>query len=285
MKIAIALGGGGARGLAHLGVLKALEREGFDVRGVAGTSMGGVIAAGYAIGRTPDELSTWAERAMQRGLFQARPREASLLGVERIRGVLEELLGDTTFQDVVRLLAVTATNLETGHEILLTEGRVLDAVMATIALPGIFPPQLLGSDRLVDGGVIDPVPVQAARTLYPGPVVAVALSPAPEEWASSAPSNPLSHLPAFSVVDRLRAGQALRIFMRALEISARSFTELRLRADRPDVIVRPRVSSVALFDMPSVELMRAAGEAAMLEKLGDLRACFGLKGTLRRLWS
>jgi hypothetical protein len=129
------------------------------------------------------------------------------------------------------------------------------------------------------------VPVRAARLLYPGPVVAVSLSPPPEEWAAAAPSNPLGHLPAFTVVDRLRAGQALRIFLRALEISARTFTELRLKADHPDVIVRPRVSSVALFDMPSIELMRAAGEAAMLEKLADLRACFGLRGALRRLWA
>jgi NTE family protein len=285
MNVTLALGGGGARGLAHLGVMRVLEREGFEVRGVAGTSIGGVIAAGYAMGRTVEELSVWAEKAMRRGLFQARPREASMLGIDRIRGVLEELLGEATFDRLARPLAVTATNLETGHEIVLTEGRVMDAVMATIALPGIFPPQLLGSDRLVDGGLIDPVPVRAARSLFPGPVVAVSLSPPPEEWAQAAPSNPLGNLPAFAVVDRLRAGQALRIFMRALEISARTFSELRLKVDRPDVVVRPRVSSVALFDTPSVELMRGVGEAAMLEKLADLRACFGLRGTLRRLVS
>ncbi len=205
--------------------------------------------------------------------------------LQKLRCVLGELLGEATFDGLPRRLAVTATNLETGHELVLTEGRVVDAVMATIALPGIFPPQLLGSDRLVDGGVIDPVPVRAARSLYPGPVVAVSLSPPPEEWAQAAPSNPLGHLPAFAVVDRLRAGQALRIFMRALEISARTFTELRLKVDHPDLIVRPRVSSVALFDTPSVELMRGVGEAAMLERLADLRACFGLRGTLRRLVS
>ena len=285
MNITVALGGGGARGLAHLGVLKVLEREGYTIRGVAGTSMGGVIAAGYAVGHTVEELGQWAGRAMERGLFRSRPREASLLGIDRIRGVLDELLGETTFDGLPRRLAVTATNLETGQEMILMEGRVIDAVMATIALPGIFPPQLLGSDRLVDGGVIDPVPVLAARALYSGPVVAVSLSPPPEEWAQSAPSNPLGHLPAFAVVDRLRAGQALRIFLRALEISARTFSELRLKTDRPDVVVRPRVSSVALFDMPSVDLMRGVGEAAMLEKLDELESCFGLRGTLRRLWT
>ncbi|HET7009967.1 MAG TPA: hypothetical protein VFI11_04260, partial [Anaerolineales bacterium] len=120
-------------------------------------------------------------------------------------------------------------------------------------------------------------------SLYPGPVVAVCLSPPAEEWAQSAPSSPLAHIPALAVVDRLRAGQALRVFMRALEIASRSFTELRLQVDRPEVVVRPRVSSVAMFDMPSVELMKGVGEAAMLEKLGELRACFGLRGTLRRL--
>ncbi|HET7012192.1 MAG TPA: patatin-like phospholipase family protein, partial [Anaerolineales bacterium] len=136
MKIGLALGGGGARGLAHLGVLKILEREGFEVAGVAGTSMGGVVAAGYAIGKTVEELSRWAEQAMHRGLFRSRPREASLLGIERIRAVLAELLGDQTFDGLPRRLALTAVNLETGHEIVLSEGRILDAVMATIALPG-----------------------------------------------------------------------------------------------------------------------------------------------------
>ena len=108
--------------------------------------------------------------------------------------------------------------------------------------------------------------------------MAVALSPAPEDWAQAAISNPMAHLPAFEVLSRLRAGQALHVFLRALEISARSYTELRLSLDRPDVIVRPRVSSVALFDLPSVDLMIEVGGAAMREKLPDLRARFAGRG-------
>lgn len=283
MDITVALGGGGARGLAHLGVLRVLEREGFHIRGLAGTSIGGVIAAGYAVGRSIDELCEWAGRAMRRDLFRVRPRQASLLGTDRILEVLADLLGDSTFDGLPRRLALTATNLETGHELVLTEGRVLDAVLATIALPGIFPPQVMGGDRLVDGGAIDPVPVAPARRLSPGPVVAVALSPAPEDWAKAGGGSPLATLPAFEVLSRLRAGQALHIFLRALEISARSFTELRLSVDRPEVVVRPRVASVALFDLPSVDLMMGVGEAAMHEKLDELRACFGWRARLRRL--
>ena len=283
MDITVALGGGGARGLAHLGVLRVLEQEGFRIRGLAGTSMGGVFAAGYALGRSVPDLAAWASRAMGRDLFRVRPRQASLLGTDRIRAVLEELLGDATFDGLPRRLALTATNLETGNEFVYTKGRVLDAVLATIALPGIFPPQVMGGDRLVDGGAIDPVPVAPARKLYPCPVVAVALSPAPGEWAQAAISNPMANLPAFEVLSRLRAGQALHVFLRALEISSRSYTELRLNVDRPDVIVRPRVSSVALFDLPSVDLMMGAGEAAMREKLPDLRARFGWRARLQRL--
>jgi NTE family protein len=283
MDITVALGGGGARGLAHLGVLKVLEKEGFRIRGLAGTSIGGVIAAGYAVGHSVDELVVWAGRAMRRDLFRVRPRRESLLGTERIYEVLAELLGDATFDGLPIGLALTAANLETGHELVLTKGRVLDAVLATIALPGIFPPQVMGEDRLVDGGTIDPVPVLPARRLWNGPVVAVALSPPPEEWDKAGSPNPLAHLPAFEVLSRLRAGQALHIFLRALEISARSFTELRLTTDRPEVVVRPRVASVALFDTPSIELMMGAGEAAMREKLADLRAHFGWRARLRRL--
>src|SRR4030065_438575 len=123
MDITVALGGGGARGLAHLGVLRVLEQEGFRIRGLAGTSMGGVIAAGFALGRPGPELAGWATRAMGRDLFRLRPREASLLGTDRIKAVLDELLGDATFKGLPRRLALTATNLETGREVVFSEGR------------------------------------------------------------------------------------------------------------------------------------------------------------------
>ncbi len=275
MDISLALGGGGARGLAHIGVLQALEEAGFRIRAVAGTSMGGIIAAGYAAGHSPRELATWMEKIQHNDMLRGRPGMGGLLSLERIEAFLREYLGERTFDDVRLPLAVTAVNLDTGQEIVLREGPLVEAVMATIALPGIFPPKVLTGHRLVDGGALDPVPVLPARSLFPAPVVAVALTPPPEEWGKSSATNPLiSAFPVLERFTRLRPGQALQVFLRSLEISGRMFTELRLRVDRPEVVVRPKVWHIGLFDQPSVAEMAQIGAQAMREAMPQLqRAC------------
>lgn len=282
MDICLALGGGGARGLAHIGVLYALERAGFRIRAIAGTSMGGIIGTLYAAGYSPPELVHWAQASAQRGLFRVRPSGAGLIGLERIEELLRETLRDRTFEDLRVRCAVTATDLNSGEEIILREGGLVEAVLATIALPGVFPPQIMGNSRLVDGGIVDPVPVRPARHLFLGPVVAVALSPAREEWADSASPNPLASLPILDMFTRLRPGEALKIFMRTTEILMRMYTEVRLEQDRPDVIIRPRVSHIGLFDQPSVAEMSDLGEQAAERAIPRLTAEFSLGRRLRR---
>jgi NTE family protein len=274
MDLCLALGGGGARGLAHIGVLRVLEREGFRIRALAGTSMGGVIAAMYAAGLSPEEMEARASDVPPMGLLRARPDGAGLLGLGRVTEFLKQQLGTRTFGDLRIPLALTATNLESGQEVVITEGSVVDGVLATIALPGIFSPKLQGEHRLVDGGMVDPVPVSPARALYPAPVVAVALSPRPEQWGETHSPSPLGALPILDVLTRLRPGQALNVFMRALEISARLLTELHLQVDQPDVIIRPAVSQVGLFDQKPVSEVAAIGAAAAEEALPELRALF-----------
>ncbi len=275
MDISVALGGGGARGLAHIGVLQVLEAEGCRIRAIAGTSMGGIVAAGYAAGYSPDELKEWMKKAARPDMLRARPSQGGLLSLERVQEFLRQYLGERTFDDLRLPLALTATNLDTGQELVIRQGLVREAVMATIALPGIFPPKVLTGHRLVDGGALDPVPVLPARALFGGPVVAVALSPPPEEWAAHSSRNPLiSAFPVLERFTRLRPGQALQVFLRSLEISARMFTELRLKTDRPEVVVRPRVWHIGLFDQPAVDEMVDIGAQAMRQALPELRrAC------------
>lgn len=279
--VALALGGGGARGLAHIGVLARLERAGFHVDALAGTSIGGLMAAVYAAGNTPAEMEDWARRALEGGLLSLRPSVGGLIGTDRIRHLLEEILGQTTFAQARCPVAITAVDLEAGDELVIRDGRLIDAVLATIALPGIFPPQLSGGVRLVDGGVIDPVPVRPARQLSSSPIVAVALSMAPGSPSVYSLSAPAEKNP-FGWLTRLRLGQALLVFGRSLEISSRLFTDLRLRLDDPEVIVRPAVGHIGILDSPNPAPVIEAGWIAMEHSLGDLLSYYGLGGGLRR---
>ncbi len=282
MDITLALGGGGARGVAHIGVLRVLEREGFRIRAVAGTSMGGIIGALYAAGNDPSELQALVEEAKGKNLFRARPLGPGLLGIHAIEEWLRSVLGDVQFEDLDIPFAVTAVDLETGNELILGSGKVVDAVLATIALPGIFPPRSRDDHRLIDGGVVDPVPVKPARELFQAMTVAVALSPSREDWSSQPSPSILEQLPWLNVVSRLRPAQALRIFMRSMEISGRYFTELRLEIDKPEVIIRPKVSHIGLLDEPSVSEVVALGENAAEQMLPQCRAQFSLVKRLGR---
>ena len=278
-EVAVALGGGGARGLAHIGALSELERAGYGIGALAGTSIGGVIASFYAAGLSPAKIAEWAEGAWGGGLFRLRPSSGGLLGIDRIRELLERALAAKTFKDVRCPLALTAVDLEAGSEIVLTEGRLVEAVLATIALPGIFPPRAWGETRLVDGGVIDPVPVRPVRSLHNGPVVAVVLSAQP-----GAPPGPsaLEIMPAYGVISHLRVGQALQVFGRSLEISSRLFTDLRLQLDRPEVVVRPKLDSIGILDTPEPAPVIEEGRSAMAESLPELERWFGVRGRIRR---
>jgi NTE family protein len=279
-EVAVALGGGGARGLAHIGALAELERAGYRVGALAGTSIGGVIGSFYAVGRSPAEIAAWAESAWGSGLFRLHPSSGGLMAIDRIRDLLETALGEKTFNDVRCPLALTAVDLQAGSEIILMDGRLVDAVLATIALPGIFPPRQHGDTRLVDGGVIDPVPVRPVRSLHRGPVVAIVLSAKP-----GAPPGPsaLEVVPALGVISHLRVGQALQVFGRSLEIASRLFTDLRLQMDRPEVVVRPELDAIGILDTPEPGLVIEKGRMAMARELDALERWFGLRGGISRL--
>jgi NTE family protein len=165
MDISLALGGGGAKGIAHIGVLERLEQHGFRVRAVAGTSAGGIIAAIYAAGFSPAQIIERFTRVDQSSLFGRQADDwPAILGVAGLNRVLHEMLDDCTFAELKIPCALTAVNLDTEEEVVLSKGRVVDAVLATIALPGVF---LLNSGKGVTWWIwpADPVPVLPARRL------------------------------------------------------------------------------------------------------------------------
>lgn len=275
MDITLALGGGGAKGNAHIGVLRRLEKEGYRVRSVAGTSYGGLVAVLYAIGYSPNEIQALFEATDQKGLYGRAPQDGpSLLGMLGVRRLLDRVIGDKTFKDTRIPCAVTAVDINSGSEVILSEGSLKAAVLATIALPGIFPVQHLDGLALVDGGVLNPVPVSVARLLSPGlPVVAVVLND-PIDLPVRGYNLPIPSIVPRQIAERLSRislAQSLDIFLRSVDVSSRYVSHLRLQVDKPDVIVRPDVHHISLLDQVTVADVAQLGEQALENVLPDLK--------------
>jgi NTE family protein len=285
MDITIALGGGGSRGMAHIGVLRRLEHEGFRICALAGTSAGGIIATLYAAGYTPDEMEARFALIDQTKLFGLATREGpSILGLSRAASILEEFLGERTFADLKLPCAVTAVDIKSMREVVLKEGRVVDAILATIAIPAIFPPRQVGEALLVDGGVMDPVPVAVARSLAPDlPVVAVPLTPLLGQEGTFM-SMRIPHVPEQIVrqLTRFRLAQALNVYIQAADAESRMLTELRLQVDDPDVIIRPEVGDFGLLDVVDVPTVSRRGEKAVDAVLPQLKQATAWPNRLRR---
>ncbi|UYN89423.1 MAG: patatin-like phospholipase family protein [Anaerolineales bacterium] len=281
--VALALGGGGTKGIAHLGVLRAMERLGLRVEAIAGTSIGGLVGAVYATGRPLEQVIARVASMTQSGLFRrGKEIDNALLGLEGVAEVLLDLVGEKYFEELPIPLAVTAVDLNTGQEIVLNSGRVLDAVLATIALPGIFPPRVIGEHTLIDGGVSNPVPVSVARRLRPGlPVVASVLSAPPMAEKPLPVTNLLPPMPVLERLSQFRLARALTVFTQAMSINGRVLTEMRLDIEKPDVVLRPDVDHIGLLDPIDLEDFLARGEQAA----ADLKLGWGLRARSRvRAW-
>jgi NTE family protein len=175
--IGLVLSGGGARGLAHIGVLRVLEREGIPVDFLVGTSMGGLIAAGYAAGMSSYDMEQEArivtqKRKLVRMVDPGLPRGGLLHG-QRVCAFFKHLFGEKTFTELELPLAVVAVDLITHQEVVLDSGSVAMALRATTSLPGLFIPLEMNGMRLTDGGVLNNLPVDVARKMGAERVIAV----------------------------------------------------------------------------------------------------------------
>lgn len=286
MNITLALGGGGSKGNSHLGVIRRLQKEGFEIEAVAGTSFGGIVAAFFALGYTPDEIEDLFASIDQKRLYGHGPNEGpSLLGLAGAAKWLRETIGDRTFADLKIPCILTAADLRYGREVRLFEGSLVDAILATVAIPGIFPARHIGELELVDGGALDPVPVASARSLAPHlPVVAVVLTtpigvPA-QTWTLPVPEY-MPHA-LLERLSRISYTQALDVFLRSLDMVNRAVAEYRLQVDKPDVIIRPQVTHIDLLERVDVRQVSRMGEEAVEAALPELRKLFTWQNRLRR---
>ncbi|UFX48196.1 patatin-like phospholipase family protein [Bradyrhizobium sp. 41S5] len=290
--IGLALGGGAARGFAHIGIIKTLLAHGIVPNVVVGTSIGSVVGGAYAAGHI-DKLEQWARSLQPRsvlGYLDIRLNGSGLIGGAKLAAEIEAALGQVMIEDLAVKFASVATEVRTGHEIWLTQGRVVDAMRASYALPGIFAPVLIGDRWLVDGALVNPVPVSAARALGAEIVIAANLSSdvfahsttiynhgpsaAPEVTvavtaeAEIEPEPPKRRFGRFfsaeRTVKREFFGSASRpgissVMVDAFNIMQDRITRARLAGDPPDMLISPRVGQIGWFDFHRADDLIAHG--------------------------
>jgi len=270
-RVGLALSGGGARGLAHIGVLKILEREGVPVDLLAGTSMGGVVAGAYAAGLTPSFLEQEALRMTSpRQLLSLAdptlPRRGLFEG-QKVVNYLSRHIGTCTFETLTRPLSVIAVDLVASEPVILNQGCVTDAVRATIALPGLFKPVQRDGKLLVDGGLLDNLPADVAREMGADVVIAV-------DVVGS--SNTFSAM--INVLKRRRyvpkgLASTFEVMLRSLDVMMKEINRQRLAEAAPEVVIRPDVPpdvSVILGFTRAPDTI-ALGERAAEEALPDIQ--------------
>jgi len=179
-KVGLALGGGAARGLAHIGVLEVLEKEGVPVDMIAGTSAGAIVGALYAQGNSASRIKELALDTGWRRLVSlidlALPKSGFIEGT-KIKNLLKSIMGDISFSDLKIPLSCVATDIGSGEEVVISEGSVLEAVRASISIPVIFTAVRWRDRYLVDGGLVNPVPVSTVRDMGAELVIAVNVIP------------------------------------------------------------------------------------------------------------
>jgi len=287
LSIGLVLGGGAARGFAHIGVLRTLSAHGIHPDVITGTSIGAVVAGLYAAGAL-DAFEDWSRQLTRRrvlGYLDFRFGGSGLISGGRLISKLEEVLGDTSFSDVPMRLAAIATEIGTGHEIWLTRGRLSEAMAASYALPGIFPPKLIGGRWLMDGAMVNPLPISAARALGARLVIAINLNadnfgrgtiiqdhgPDATDDARLAQHeldrrkrsvfrpDRLIHRQFFAAPD----GPALStVMVEAFQVMQDRITRARLAGDPPDVMISPRLGRINLFDFHRADETIAIGAEA-----------------------
>ncbi|MBQ8427665.1 MAG: patatin-like phospholipase family protein, partial [Clostridia bacterium] len=172
-KLGLALGSGGSRGVAHIGFLQALDEAGIKPDCISGCSMGSIVGAAYAAGMPPEEMRRAAVSLRFFDLVSVTRRPGGLLDTHSIRRILKRHIGDITFADLKIPYSCVAVDMVTQKVIELSEGSVLDAVIASSSIPAIFKPTEKDGMRLVDGGILERVPVRRVKNLGASKVVAV----------------------------------------------------------------------------------------------------------------
>ena len=250
-KLGLALGGGAARGFAHIGVLQVLEEEGIKPSLVVGTSAGSVVASFYASGKTGQQLQ-WLADTMDETQFTDWANPFSGRGIlrgEALGKYINSQLNGMKIEDMKLPLGIVATDLRTGDGILFRRGDVATAVRASSAVPSVFEPVQIAGKDFVDGGLVSPVPVRYARQMGADLVLAVDISSRPEDAKTT---------------------DMLKVLLQTFSIMSKSISQLELT--QADVVVRPALPDIGSTEFSARKKSIEAGRAAMKQAMPQLRA-------------
>ena len=295
-KIGIALGSGSARGWSHIGVIRSLQEAGIPIHIACGSSIGALVAGAFAANFL-DTLDRWVRELSWTDLLRFMdlrlPRSGIIEG-EKITGYFKQNLSDANIEDLAIPFAAVATELNSGREVWLQKGSLIDAIRASVSLPGIFTPYQEGNRWLVDGGLINPVPVSLCRAMGADIVVAVNLNSdimGKSEIRRNNSNNrtlhkkvasflnrklPQANLNAFKLFDpseSQRGPNLFEIITTAVYITQDFITKQRLQIDPPDILITPRLAQIGLLDFNRADEAVEEGWKAMdlkLSKLMDL---------------
>jgi NTE family protein len=235
--IGLALGGGFARGFAHLGVLQVFEQHEIPISHIAGTSVGSILGAAYASGAPLSRIIETCRTLRFRDIARWRVSRLGLASNSRLAGLIERVFDSRQFEDLRIPLAVVATDLASGEPVVFTQGNLVDAIRASCAFPGLFEPVEIGTRCLADGGLVAPVPTRAVRNLGAAPVIGISVGM--QDGHRGAPTN------IFQVVSRA--------------VSAAQKHQLEVWERHADLVLRPDVQFLAWDDFHRAEEAIEAG--------------------------
>lgn len=302
-KIGLALGGGAARGWAHIGVLRALAEAGIRPDIVAGTSIGAVVGGCDVAGQL-DQLEEFARSLTKRRIFgylDFNLAGTGLISGQRLGDRLEAHLGDTSINEFGQRFVAVATEIGSGHEVWISRGRLVDAMRASYALPGIFKPVKVDGRWLFDGALVNPIPVSVCRALGARYVIAVNLN-----FDLSSRATAQAHISGDAVTNITeedpepvtgKNGVAVRRLLRrqmfgkgdaapgistvmldAFNIVQDRIARSRLAGDPPDCLISPRLDGVGLFDFHKANDAIERGALAAKRQIGDVLRELGARG-------
>ena len=292
LKIGIALGSGASRGWSHIGVLKALAGAGIEPDVICGTSVGAMVGAASLAGNL-ERLEQWVLESTQLDLFKffgIQPSRAGFVDTDRFQAFLADnvIPADREIVDLPRSFAAIATDVMNGREVWLTEGNALTAVQASMSLPGLFPAVQHSERWLVDGGLVNPVPVSVCHALGADFVIAVNLNAdivgkRDGKRASDKPDTDGSLLQRFkrftkqdpeprSGTSRSGSPGTFDVVANSINIFQDRITRSRLAGDPPDIVITPKLAHIGLLDFHRAEEAIREGEERTLRVIDDIAA-------------
>lgn len=281
-KIGLVLGGGGSRGIAHIGVLQVLVREHISIDLIVGTSMGGIIGTLFAAGFAPEKIAEHirlfqGNNLLGLNLFSGRARQ------DNISALLGKELGDKTFADLTIPTVLMAVDMVSGQEICLDSGPLLPSLLATSAVPAVFPPVEIDGMQLADGGVIDSLATHIAFARGATKVIAVDVYPPLEDkepWVDPVGGIIGLSLPFRFFSRREKNPTMLASIWRSVRVMTWHLHQARLSTYKPDVLLRPEVHHYASMDFRDIEGPLTAGIAIAETHLESIKALFLLEETI-----